>query len=75
MSKQSKEDFLKNVKYWAQELPQRDKWVMECDERENPVDLDPQLRAVYDDCAKYERLMCEAAAYLSKLCKEKVGAL
>lgn len=73
--KQTKENFLANVRYWAGRLDQRADWLAQCGDRENPVDLDPELKAIYDECDKHERLMCEAAVRLAERCAEKLREL
>ena len=69
---QPKEEFLENVRYWASCVAEREEWLAQCPSRENPVDLDPELREIYAEAERYERLMCEAAVRLSKRCAEKL---
>jgi hypothetical protein len=68
---QTKKEFLENVKYHAEWLEKRQEWLDE-PESNHYVDLDPELKALFDEAGRHERLMLEAAVKLSKLCRARL---
>lgn len=74
MTKQTKEQFLKNVEQHANMRESRKKDLEEIKDEslDSPVYLDKELHAVWLDVRRYQQLMIESALYLSEMCAKKL---
>jgi len=69
---QSKEEFLENVQYHADSLKEYTRSEREDAATNHPVDLDPELKAIFDECERHQSLMLKAAVRLAQRCCEKL---
>jgi hypothetical protein len=69
---QTKREFLENVRYHAESLAEYIRQEADDCGSLHPVDLDPELKAIFDEAEKHQRLMFEAAIRLARRCKEKL---
>jgi hypothetical protein len=69
---QTKREFLNNVQYHAHSLDEYMQQEKDDAATLHPVDLDPELKAMFDEASLHQRLMFESAIRLARRCREKL---